>query len=77
MSAIAGSVHVTMVDAGVVPTVNIAIGEFRADIVLLLTGSVDSDSEVATSLQEILRGSPVPVSVLYAPARVMLATSAL
>lgn len=56
-------------DADAAAAVKAAIVEFRADIVFFLIGSVDADSQVATSLQDVLRESPVPVSVLHASAR--------
>jgi hypothetical protein len=69
ISSIAEEVHVSIVDAEAVQAVRTAIAEFRADIVFFLIGSVDADSQIATNLQDVLRESPVPVSVLHAPAR--------
>jgi len=69
LATLADDVHVSMVDAGAVAAVKTAIVKFRADIVFFLMGSVDVDSQVATNLQAVLGESPVPVSVLHAPAR--------
>jgi hypothetical protein len=69
LSSIAENVHVSIVNAEAVGAVKTAILDFRADIVFFIMGSVGADSQIATNLQEVLRGSPVPVSVLHAPAR--------
>jgi hypothetical protein len=73
LSSIAEDVHVSVVDADAVGAVKAAIVEFRADIVFFIIGSVDRDSQIATNLQAVLHDSPVPVSVLHAPARVSVA----
>jgi hypothetical protein len=75
ISPIAEVVAVSIVNADAAAAVKAAIVEFRADIVFFLIGSVDADSQVATSLQDVLRESPVPVSVLHASARSRSPTS--
>jgi hypothetical protein len=76
LSSIAEDVHVSIVDADAVSAVKAAIVEFRADIVFFIIGSVDADSQIAANLQDVLRESPVPVSVLHAPARAGAAPAA-
>jgi hypothetical protein len=67
ISPMAEDVHVSIVDADTVPAVRKAIVEFRADLVFLVIGSYDPDSQVAANLREILRECPVPVWTLHAP----------
>jgi len=67
IASIAESVHVSIVNADAAAAVKAAIVEFRADLAIFLIGSVAPDSQVATSLQEVLRESRIPMSVLHAP----------
>jgi hypothetical protein len=69
ISPIAEDVHVSIVNAATVPAIRKAILELRADIVFLVLGSFKPDSQIATTLREILRENPVPLWVLHAPAR--------
>jgi hypothetical protein len=75
IASIAEDVHVTIVNADAVAAVKTAVVDFRSDIVIFVIGSVEPDSQVATSIQDILRECPVPVSVLHAPARAVTRAS--
>jgi regulator of extracellular matrix RemA (YlzA/DUF370 family) len=65
----AKKVHVSIVDADTVPAIRKAIVELRADIVFLILGSVQPDSQIATNMRELLHENTVPLWVLHAPAR--------
>jgi hypothetical protein len=65
----AENVHVSIVDADTVPAIRKAVVDLRADIVFLVIGSVQPESQVTTNLREILRENTVPVWILHAPAR--------
>jgi hypothetical protein len=69
ISPLAGTVHISIVDADTVPAIRNAIADLGADLVFLVVGSVKPDSEVAANLREILSENPVPVWLLRAPAR--------
>jgi hypothetical protein len=69
ISPMAEDVHVSIVDADTVPALRKAVAELLADLVFLVLGSVEPDSQVASNLRGILRENPVPVWVLHAPAR--------
>jgi hypothetical protein len=65
----AKDVHVSIVDADTVPALRKAVVELRADLVLLVLGSVKADSQIAKNVQTILHENAVPVWILHAPAR--------
>lgn len=69
ISPMAEEVDISIVDAETVPAIRNAIVELRADIVFLVVGSFNPDSQIANNLREILRENPVPLWVLHAPAR--------
>ena len=66
----ADTVKVSIVDADTVPAIRKAIVELRANLVFLVVGSFEPDSQIAENLRDILREIPVPMWVLHAPARV-------
>jgi hypothetical protein len=65
----AKDVHISIVDADTVPALKKAVVELRADLVFLVLGSVEPDSQIANNLRTILRENAVPVWILHAPAR--------
>lgn len=69
ISPMAAEVDVSIIDAETVPAIRKAIVELQADIVFLIVGSVQTDSQIASNLRQILRENPVPVWVLHAPAQ--------
>jgi hypothetical protein len=69
ISPMAEHANVSIVDADTVPAIRKAIVEHRADLVFLVLGSVEPDSQVSANLRAILHENPVPVWVLHAPAR--------
>ena len=65
----AEDVHVSIVDADTEPALRKAVVELRADLVFLVIGSTNPESQVARNLRAILHENSVPVWVLHAPAR--------
>jgi hypothetical protein len=63
----AADVHVSIVDEDTLPAIKKAIVNLRPDLVFLVVGQYEPDSQVAGNLRAIMRESTVPLWILHAP----------